>query len=122
MEELLTTLLAPVAGGQRHWVRAPQKTQPPYVVMNRITGLRDYHMLGASGLVTSRVQIDCYARTYSEAKTVARSASAILSGYRGGGVHGIFLDNERDLPASDSGEVNHLFRVSLDFMIHHQEN
>lgn len=122
MEDLLTTLLAPVAGGRRHWVRAPQKTPPPYIVLNRIGGRRDYHMQGASGLVASRVQIDCYATTYLDAKTLARAVAAILSGYRAGAIQGAFLDSERDLPASDSGEVNHLFRVSLDFMIHHQEN
>lgn len=122
MEELLTTLLAPVAGGRHHWVRAPQKTPLPYIVLSRIGGRRDYHLQGASGLVASRVQVDCYARSYLECKALARAVALILSGYRGGVIQGTFLDSERDLPASDSGEVNHLFRVSLDFMIHHQEN
>ncbi|WP_315920436.1 DUF3168 domain-containing protein [Mesorhizobium sp. SP-1A] len=121
MEALLTGLLASVAGGNRYWLHAPQGTMPPYVVMQRITGIRDYHMRGASGLVESRVQIDCYASTYAGAKSTAKSVNGILSGYRGGAIQAIFIDNERDLPTSDAGEVNQLFRTSLDIMVHHKE-
>lgn len=121
MEALLTDLLAPVAGGQRFWVRAPQGGKPPYVVLQRITGVRDYHGQGASGLVKSRVQIDCYAKTYFGVKDLARSVVTILSGYRGGIIQGIFIDSERDLPAADAGDVTQLFRKSLDIIIHHKE-
>jgi hypothetical protein len=121
MEALLTSLLAPVAGGERYWLRAPQGTKAPYVVMQRITGIRDYHMQGASGLVASRVQIDCYDNTYLGADGMAATIVAILSGYRGGVIQGAFVDGERDLPVSDAGEVKHLFRKSLDIIIHHKE-
>lgn len=122
MEEILTTLLAPVAGGRRYWGRKPQVDPGrPYVIMQRIDGVRDYHMRGPSGYVASRVQIDCYADTYTSAKATARSVRDILSGHRGGIIQGIFLDGERDLPAADAGEVTNLFRVSLDFIIHSSE-
>lgn len=121
MEMLLTDLLASVAGGKRYWLRAPQGTKPPYVVMQRISGIRDYHMQGASGLVTSRVQIDCYATTYAGVKATARSVVNALSGRRVGIIQGIFIDSERDLPAADAGEVTNLFRTSIDIMVHHKE-
>ncbi len=119
MEEALTALLANVAGGRRYWVRAPQTEKPPYIVLNRVSGRRDYTAQKASGYVTSRVQVDCYAATYGDAKALARQVERALSGRRAGAVQGIFLDSERDLPAADAGDVNHLFRISLDFMIHH---
>ncbi|KKX28228.1 DUF3168 domain-containing protein [Rhizobium sp. LC145] len=122
MEEALTALLATVAGGQRYWVRAPQKVLRPYVLLNRVTGFRDYTNSGASGYVESRVQIDVYADTYTQTKKIARDIIRIMSGYRSGAIRGIFLDQERDLPASDAGEVTSLFRTSLDFIIHHTEN
>jgi hypothetical protein len=121
MEEALTALLAPVASGQRYWVRAPQNKARPYVVLNRVGGLPNYHMQGASGLVESRVQIDCYADTYTACTSVARSVKAILSGYKGGAIQGVFVDSERDLPAADAGEVNSLFRTSIDIIILHGE-
>lgn len=122
MEEALTALLAPVAGERRYWGRKPQSDPArPYVVMQRIDGVRDYHMKGASGYVASRVQIDCYGETYTSTKATARAVRDTLSGYRGGIIQGIFLDGERDLPAADAGEVTNLFRTSLDFMVHHKE-
>ncbi|QPC87415.1 DUF3168 domain-containing protein [Mesorhizobium sp. NBSH29] len=121
MEILLTTLLAPVAGGNRYWVRAPQGQKPPYVIMQRITGIRDYHLQGASGLVESRVQIDCYDKAYSSVASMARSVVSILSGHRAGIIQGIFIDSERDLPAADAGDVTSLFRKSIDIIIQHKE-
>lgn len=120
MEEALTALLASVAGGRRYWVRKPQ-TDParPYIVMQRIGGLPDYHMQGPSGYVASRVQIDVYADTFTSAHSTADQVVGLLSGYRDGDIRGVFVDGLRDLPASDAGEVSHLFRVSIDVIVHH---
>ncbi|ODA67672.1 hypothetical protein A7A08_01707 [Methyloligella halotolerans] len=121
MEEALTALLADVAGGERYWVRAPQGTAAPYVVLNGITGNRDYNSQGPSGYVESRVQIDCYGETYGSAKTTARAVRSALSGVRSGALLGVFIDSERDFPAADAEEVNRMFRVSIDIIVHHQE-
>lgn len=121
MEALLTDLLASLAGGKRFWLRVPQGIKPPYAVMQRITGIRDNHFQGASGLVESRVQIDVYDKTYAGVAAMARSVVSILSGRRVGIIQAIFIDSERDLPASDAGDVNALFRKSLDIIIHHKE-
>jgi hypothetical protein len=121
MEQSLTDLLAPVAGGQRYWVRAPQKASRPYVVLNRVGGEPNYHMQGPSGFVSSRVQIDCYADRYSDVTAVARAVKALVSGYGGGIIQGIFVESERNLPASDAGEVSSLFRTSIDITVLHGE-
>ena len=128
MEILLTDLLASLAGGKRYWLIAPQGTKPPYAVMQRITGFRDRHFQGPSGLVESRVQIDCYDKTYAGAASMARSVNALLSGRRVGIIQAIFIDSERDLPAADAGDskqgssVTYLFRKSVDIIIHHKES
>lgn len=119
MEETLTTLLAGVANGKRYWTRAPQGEVPPYVVLRRVSGLSDYHMQGNSGYETNRVQADCYGATYKEAETTARAVKQAIDGRRTADIKGIFLEGERDLPEEDSGAVNNLFAVSLDFMVHH---
>jgi hypothetical protein len=131
MEEALVSLLASVAGGRRYWGRKPQKrsdggpVERPYVVLQRVTGLRDYHLQGPSGYVASRVQIDCYGDTYTSAKQTARSVIALVSGFHGTiagtRIQGIFVDSERDLPAADAGEVKDLFRTSIDVFVHHTE-
>lgn len=122
MEEALTALLASVAGGRRYWVRKPQSDPArPYVVLQRIDGLPDYTYSGASGYSSSRVQADVYGDTYTSTKATVRDLIDTLSGYRGGIIQGIFIDSQRDLPATDAGEVTNLFRTSVDFIIHHQE-
>lgn len=119
MEELLETLLAPVAAGRRAWVTAPQKwNEKPFVLMTRIDGIPSYQYQGFSGYVVSRFQIDVYGETYPQAKATARQINAILSGYRAGIIQAIFIDSERDLPAADAGDVKDLFRVSIDIIVH----
>jgi hypothetical protein len=93
----------------------------PYVVINVIAGGRDYTMQRATGKRDNRVQVDCYGRTYEEAKASARQVEKILSGRRGGIIQGAFLDNERDLSEASAGEVGRPFRISLDFIVHYHQ-
>jgi hypothetical protein len=121
MEEALTALLASVAGGRRHWVRVPQGTPYPNVVLNKIDAFVNYHLQGASGYVSSRVQIDVYAAKFAEANTIAGQIKALLSGHSGGDIQAIFIESERNLPAADAGEVTSLFRTSIDITVHYGE-
>ena len=103
-----------------HWVRSPQGSVSPRIVLYRIAGLRDMRMDGPTGLVSSRVQADCFGTSYGSAKAVARALEARLSGYSGttGGVEfqGAFLIGERD-DFFDTETPDKLFRTSLDFNI-----
>ena len=126
MEEALTCILSGVAGGRRYWVRAPQSLSiRPYIILNRVSGNRDYHLKSASGYVQSRIQVDIYDETYGGAKGVARAVRDAVSGFAGtiggGQIQFITVDSERDLPADDVGEITFLYRTSLDLMIHHDE-
>ncbi len=121
MEQALTDLLAPVAGGQRFWVRAPQKVSRPYVVLNRVGGQPNYTMRSRSGFVSSRIQIDCYADKYADVTALAGDVKALVSGYEGGAIQAIFVESERNLPAADAGEVSSLFRTSIDITVLHGE-
>jgi hypothetical protein len=122
MEEQITSRSCPVwqegggiGGGLRRAWRSPMSS------CSALSGIRDYVTTGPSGYVQSRVQFDVYASTYGSARTTARALVAALSGHSGGTIQGIFIDSERDLPASDTGEVSHLYRVSIDAAIHHGE-
>lgn len=128
MEEALVSLLLQsgavrsFVGSSVYWGRKRQ-TDPTfrYVVLQRIDGSRNYTNAGASGYVRSRVQADIYGDTYAGSKRAARALIEAVSGRRVGVFQGIFVDSERDLPAADPGEVNHLFRTSVDLIIHHSE-
>ena len=107
MQEALTALLLAdtaiaglTGGGDRlYWNVGEQGKPDPMAVLYLISGVPDYHMQGPSGLVESRVQIDCRAGTVAEALALARAIEARLSGYRGtqDGIKfkGIFKQSER---------------------------
>ena len=125
MEEALRTLLltdtalANLVGRLIDWDVIPQGKSGPAVVMHLISGVPDYHMAGPSGLVQSRVQIDCRATTKATAKAVARAVEAVLSGYKSkiGAITfgGIFKDNGRS--RFDKTEPESFFTESADYLI-----
>lgn len=129
MEEALRSLIVSASGVTNlvstrvYWRQAPQSVSANFINLHRVGGGRDYKMGGASGLVESRVQVDCWGGKYSEAKLIARAVEAAVSGYSGtiGGkqVQGIFIDAERDDDQSDSGDVATRYRTSLDLLIWH---
>lgn len=129
MEESLAAYLLASAGlaalvaARIYWVRNPQAGANPHVLLTRISGVRDTTFKGASGIVESRVQADCYGLTYASAKGVARAVEARLSGVKatqGSTIFdGCFLVGERDT-FEDAATPDKLFRTSLDFMIWHK--
>lgn len=129
MEEALISYLladsgvAALASTRLYWVQAAQGVAKPYATLQRVSGLRDTPMDGPSGLIESRVQIDCYGLTYAAAKTLARAIETAISGaaFTQGSTYfqGCFLDAERDGYEAEASP-DKLFRVSLDFIIFHK--
>lgn len=110
-----------IVGTAIYWGLAPQDRALPFVVLNTVSGVPDYALSGATGLTGSRVQVDCYAASYSGAKYLARAVIAAVSAYRGevSSVHfgGIFIDSERDLNEPQQGDTATRFRVSIDLSV-----
>ncbi len=128
MKEQITSYLLAFAGltelvGNRvQWARRPQASALPAVVLNGIGGVPDYIMSGPSGLVSSRVQIDCWGATYASAEAVSRQVLARLNGVRfiSGGVtfQGIFAEGESDSHEVAPGGTD-IYRVTRDFILWH---
>ena len=99
----------------------PQASALPAIVLNRISGGPDYADDGEVGLEQGRIQIDCWAETYSGAKLLARAVTASLSAFEGtvGGTtfQFIALDIERDLREGGSNADAYPFRTVLDFLV-----
>lgn len=102
-------------------VRRDQGGLLPALVLHRVGGSHDYHLGGASGLVASRVQIDCWGSTYASAKAAAAATKAALNGARWVAnpvrVDAVLIEGERDDTFDEGGKA--LYRTSLDFMVHH---
>lgn len=131
MEEALVAFLladAALAGlvaTRITWQSRPQGEALPAVTLQRVSGARDYHMQGPSGLVQSRVQVDCWGATYASALAVSRAVRSLLSGIRTetGGIElqGAFIDGERHDFEKDGNAAQAFHRVMIDFQVWHSE-
>lgn len=103
------------------WTRRDQAGSLPAIVLHRVDGQPDYHLQGPSGLVQSRVQVDCWALSYGDAKRAARAVEAALSAARftRGAIRfdAILIIDERDDSFDEASTA--LFRTSLDLQVHH---
>ena len=115
---LATTAITNLVSTRINWSRRPQGSALPAIVLHRIDGTPDVHHGGASGLVSSRVQVDCWAESYGSAKAIARAVEAAITAqtFTQGAIRFdvILIDAERD---DTSDETTPLFRTSLDLMV-----
>jgi len=117
--KLLASVSVTALVGQRiNWVRRPQGDALPCIVLHRIDGAPDVHHGGRSGLVQSRVQVDCWGSSYGSAKAVARAVENAITAqtFTQGATRFdvILIADERD---TTFDETTPLFRTSLDLMI-----
>lgn len=119
--ELRARLLGTLDGVPVDWNLSPQGLPPPRLVLWQIGGGADYTLSGPSDLRSARVQVNCYGAEVAAAKGLAAQVMTAISGWRGGAIKGVFLDNSNDLPP-DTSLPSRLFGVALDFIVHfHQE-
>lgn len=109
-----------------YWTQLPQGGDRPYILMSVVSSVPDVVFGGATGLVQSRVQFDCWGEDYYSAKNVARALDTLLNGKKlttaGSGAirfEGFFIEAERD-GHDDVDAPDDLFRTSLDFIIWHK--
>jgi hypothetical protein len=84
----------------------PQQPTFPAITYQQVSAVRLHAMGDDSTIVTARVQINSWARTYAEVRTLANEVEALLSRFRGtvGGLQvlDVLLDNEIELYESDT--------------------
>jgi len=124
---LMTYLLAQTGitsyvGERIYFVRAEQDVITPYIVITKISGVREHSHDGSSELAHPRFQITVFSTTYSSCKTIASAIQTALQGYTGTmgsevTVQAVFYENETDLYESDTD----LFSVITDYIIWHVE-
>lgn len=117
--------LTALVGTKIKFGTADQGTAAPYVVLNAISKVQDYLYSGPDALVSTRMQIDCFALTWKSAISVARAIEARLSGakFTQGSTRfeGVFLDAQREsFEAADATSESKLHRVSVDYILKHK--
>lgn len=115
----------PLVQGEVHAVTLPQPPVYPAVAYAMSGGTRIRSMTGQSGLCRADVDLDCWARTYAEAKAIARQVrlgicshlpqTAIADG--GPIVGGIHLSGDRD----DYDSAGQAFVVTIPCVVWYEE-
>jgi len=126
MEESLSALLlassgvTTLVGTGVYWSTRPQASALPAAVLQTISAVPIDSDEGDSGLVSSRVQIDCWAVSALGAKQVARAIKDVLSGkaaqHSGTEFQGFFTEDERESVEEATGG-SLIYRTSLDFIV-----
>jgi len=121
--------IAAIVGSRVHPLVLPQGDTGPSIVYSRISAVGDHHMSAASGLVQTRLQLDCWAASLDNAAALADLVKQRLDGFSGTMlwgedspaeaivVQGIFFDGERE----DFDNAAKLHRVSRDYLIWYEE-
>lgn len=111
---------AAVAADRLFPVILPKIPTLPAVTYQRITTRRSYATAGPIDLNRIRIQFDCWAATYPQAKDLQHILLTILedpSRVTGTAIQSIQLDTASDGYADDA----RLYRVSMDFIVYATE-
>ncbi len=108
--------------GTRIWPgRRQQGGALPAIILNRISGAPIYTNDGETGLERARIQIDCWAKTYPEAKNTARAVQTAISAFAGEEspvrFRNILLDTEQDESEAGSNQAEYLYRTRQDYIV-----
>lgn len=104
-------------------LRLPQSFTLPALTYQRVSTERKPTLSGPNERVVGRFQINCFAVSYSAARTLANKVRISLNGYKGtlGGevnVGGISIQGEWE----DDDQQTDVYRVMLDFSVPYTES
>lgn len=103
-------------------VLLPQDPTYPAVTYQRVSGARLHNLAGTAGFAMPRLSINCWSRTYGEAKSLAAAIRASLDGFDGtlATIRAtIKIVNEIDLPEQEPKPD--VYRILQDYTVNHRE-
>jgi len=110
----------PDAGSRVDWGWRKQGSALPAVTLNTVSDPRPQHMGGNQATRATLVQIDCWGKTYIEARTIANAAvDLVVPADDVGGVRFFRSFVENDLDTIEDTADGILARVSLDVRVIH---
>jgi hypothetical protein len=110
--------LTAIVGDRIYYVTAPEKVATPYLVLSKVSALRDHVHSGPAGLASVRMQVSIIADTYLGTKEIATLIQTTLQGFRGQSesmdIDGIFYMNEVDI-------YDGIYILAVDYQVLHKE-
>ena len=119
--------VAGLVGDRLYFVVAEQNERRPRIVLTLVSAVRGHTFQGRGGYVTGRMQVDCLAPTYQQAKELAKAAGDALDGFTGAkdgtDIDYIETDETRDIPTAPpvGSSVPTTYGVTFDARFMHKE-
>lgn len=106
--------LAALVSDRVYFLQAAQGTEHPFVVLTVVSDTPENSLTGSpdTRLITSRVQVDAYARTYIQAQQVADAVLDVLGALLRPDLNA-FLVMKQDIYEDET----RLYRVSSDYQV-----
>lgn len=105
------------------WSLRAQGSPLPAIALHLVSAPRGYVMRGPMRAQARLIQVDCWGRTYAEAKLLARKVERLLETLHQRPFGGAFIEGERDDDERPDGAAadgsEDLFRTSLDVRVWH---
>lgn len=103
---------------------APLDCDTPYIVLNRVSGIRHYTLTSQAGITEARYQFSVFSDGYATAKSTVKEIRDALSAFSGqmGGSGGAYVAacfnvNETDLYESDTKT----YHIAVDYVFKYYE-
>lgn len=116
--------LTALIGTRLYYVRALQDVDSPYVVLQKISAVREHAHDGPLGMVVARFQVSIFAETYKQCKDIAVEVQTALDGFTGtmGGAGGVYVGRTTYENEIDFWDENvSLFQLAVDYILQHDE-
>ena len=108
--------LTELVGTRVYPLVAPQAVKESYCTYQKISPGRKYSHGGFSNLSRPRIQVNCYATTYAQAKAIAVQVIAAVEAWPGASnIQAAFVENEIDMYDPDT----ELYQVPVDFFVYY---
>ena len=117
MEEEVYALLDAAVSFPIAWGALPEGTGKQRAHIYRASETQE-QMIDTAGLITARVNVDCYGESYADAVTASRAIRSALNRYQGGSIRGAFFEGARDFTDDDAGLLH---RIGLTFLVTYAE-
>lgn len=127
IEPILRTILATNANvsslvaDRIYWQVGPQNERQSRLILQTISDVSAHNLASQGGWERSRLQVDCYAPTYRQAKELAGTVRSVLDHCSGEYENQRYYfehDNSRDMPPTipEGKSEPTAYRISCDYM------
>lgn len=100
-----------------YWADAPEGSQHPLAVLQKVSERRGMTLDGDEGLGRHLVQIDIYSPYHEDMRLSSEAVKKLWSGYSSAEIAGGFVQNIRETVERETGSHELLYRASLDILI-----